>query len=75
MDEPIQTVREAVNALARRDNAVAALLGVSAPTLANWIKRGRIPPQQFIAVSEALKARGRTIDPKVFGMRSVKSPL
>ena len=71
MEQPIQTVRAAIDALGNRDNAVAAMLGVSAPTVANWVKRGKIPPQQYMAVSEALRARGHTIDPKVFGMREV----
>jgi DNA-binding transcriptional regulator YdaS (Cro superfamily) len=48
----------------------AACLGQKPNTVGNWKTRGRIPPEYFLAVTDALKASGRQVDPQVFGIKS-----
>jgi DNA-binding transcriptional regulator YdaS (Cro superfamily) len=48
----------------------AAQLGQRPNTVSNWKLRNKIPPEHFLAVSEALKASGAVPDPQIFGMKS-----
>jgi len=49
--------------------AVAALAGVTAPAVSNWVKRGRISQGSFMIVSDALAALGEEASPSVFGFK------
>jgi len=48
--------------------AVATLTGKGASAVSNWLSRGRIPAEHFLIVVEALRLKGKTVDPDLFGM-------
>ena len=47
----------------------ATCLGEKSNTVGMWKVRGRIPPDQFLAVTDALKASRAVVSPEVFGMK------
>lgn len=49
--------------------AAAGLAGVSAPAVSNWRERGKIAPDKFLLISEALRAKGAEVSPSVFGFK------
>lgn len=49
---------------------VAGLLGLGLSVVSNWKKRQAIPPEYFVALSEALGKRNMAADPAVFKMKS-----
>lgn len=51
--------------------AVAALVGVRLSVVSNWKARKAIPPEYFLALSEALGKLKMVPDPAVFGMKEV----
>ena len=65
------TVDEVIEALGGTA-AAAALTGVSAPAVSNWRERGKIAPDKFLLVREALAAVGKDVDPCVFAFKSVE---
>jgi len=66
--EQITSVRAAIAALGGVTKA-AALLGLkSAAVAGNWQVRDNIPPEYFLTVTDALKARGKAVTPDLFGM-------
>ena len=66
--ESLSSVEAVIEALGGA-REMATRLGLKANTVGNWPLRGRIPPEHFLAVTEALKASGRIPDPQVFGMK------
>lgn len=62
------TVDEVIEALGGTA-AAAALIGVSAPAVSNWRERGKIAPDKFLLVREALKSLGKDVDPCVFAFK------
>lgn len=50
-------------------SAAASLAGVGKSAVSNWRSRGVIPAEHFLALSDALKARGKRVDPNVFGFK------
>lgn len=67
MEAPIETVEGVIDALGGVYKA-AANLGQKPNTVGNWQTRRRIPPEHFLAVTEALRAAGKAVAPEVFGM-------
>ena len=66
--EQITSVKDAITALGGVTKA-AALLGLkSAAVTGNWQVRDKIPPEYFLTVTDALKARGKAVTPDLFGM-------
>lgn len=63
----LETVEEVVDAVGGTFEA-AKLAGLEPPGVSNWKSRGRIPPQKSMIFAEALKATGKTADPRVFGI-------
>lgn len=49
--------------------AVAELLGLDVPVVSNWKGRKSIPPEYFVALSDALAKKKMVADPAVFRMR------
>lgn len=49
----------------------ATKLGVKPNVVGNWKIRGKIPPEHFLTVSEALRASDAVPAPEVFGMAPV----
>lgn len=64
----LTTVDEVIKALGGTA-AAAGLLGVSAPAVSNWRERGKIAPDKFLLVREALSALGKDVDPCVFAFK------
>jgi len=48
---------------------MAAVAGVGASAVVNWRVRGEIPPENFILITDALRAMGAEADPTVFGFK------
>ena len=69
MNAPIESVEGVIDALGGVCKA-AASLDQKPNTVCNWKTRRRIPPEHFLAVSEALRAAGCAVLPEVFGMSS-----
>jgi hypothetical protein len=64
----VESIIEAVGGPAK----AARLGGVKPSAVSNWSERGRIPAEQFLVFSAALKKIGKTFDPALFGMREVE---
>lgn len=66
--ELISSAGEVIDALGGATQ-MAARLNQKPNTVGNWRLRGKIPPEHFLAVSEALRASGKAVSPEVFGMK------
>ncbi len=52
------------------DREIVALCGVAAPNAAYmWRSRGNFPPETYVLLIEALKAKGYTAPPSLWRMR------
>lgn len=52
---------------------MGAWAGISGPAVSNWIARGWIPPDRYLAVSEALHRKGFEAPPEIFRQVPVKA--
>jgi len=66
--EQITSVRAAIAALGGVTEAAALLRVKGAQVAGMWQVRDKIPPEYFLTVTEALRARGKNVSPKIFGM-------
>lgn len=64
----LRTVEAVVEALGGT-TAAAAAAGVGASAVSNWLDRGKIAPDKFLLVREALFAVGKEADPCVFAFK------
>jgi DNA-binding transcriptional regulator YdaS (Cro superfamily) len=48
---------------------IAALAGIWPSAVSNWRVRGEIPPENFLLISDALRAIGTEAEPSVFGFK------
>jgi len=53
---------------------VARLVGRGAQAVANWRKRGSMPPEMFLIMSDALAARDLRALPALWGMAEPAEP-
>lgn len=65
----LTTVDDVVEALGGTA-AAAVLTGVSAPAVSNWRERGKIAPDKFLLIREALASRGQEACLSVFGFKA-----
>ena len=50
----------------------AAVAGVGASAVINWRTRGEISPENFLLITDAVRASGKgEIDPMVFGFKAL----
>lgn len=64
----LTTVDDVIEALGGTA-AAAGLTGVSAPAVSNWRERGKIAPDKFLLIREALAAQGKEACLSVFGFK------
>jgi hypothetical protein len=64
----LNTVDDVIEALGG-PTATASLAGVGVSAVSNWSKRGRIAPDKFVIVRDALVALGKDVRPDVFGFK------
>lgn len=62
------TVEAVVEALGGT-TATATTVGVGASAVSNWLDRGKIAPDKFLLIREALAALGKDVDPCVFAFK------
>jgi hypothetical protein len=67
MTEQLHTVEGVINELGDA-SAVARLLGITQPAVSNWKKRGAFPPWTYVALLEALNAKGMTAPASLWRM-------
>ena len=68
----LATVEAVVKALGGTTEA-ARLVGAAGPSaVSNWLERGEIPADKFLLISEALRAEGKEVDPRVFAFKAVR---
>lgn len=66
----LTTVDDVIEALGGTA-AVAGLAGVGSSAVSNWRERGKIAPDNFLLISEALRAKGAEASPAIFGFKAV----
>jgi len=64
----LNTVDEVIEALGG-PTATASLAGVGVSAVSNWSFRGRIAPDKFVIISDALASLGKEVRPTVFGFK------
>lgn len=67
----LTTVEAVVEALGGT-TAAASTAGVGASAVSNWLERGKIAPDKFLLIREALAAVGKEADPCVFAFKPVE---
>jgi hypothetical protein len=68
----LTTVESVVEALGGT-KATAEWSGLGMPAVSNWIARGWIPPEWYLALSAELESRGFKVDPALFRHKPVKA--
>jgi hypothetical protein len=68
----LKTVEAVVEALGGT-TATASTIGVGASAVSNWLDRGKIAPDKFLLVRDALAAVGKKVDPCVFAFKSAEA--
>jgi hypothetical protein len=69
----LKTVDEVVTELGGT-GAMATLARVGDSAVSNWKARGSIPSDQYMVISEALRAIGKAADPSVFSFADPEPP-
>ena len=62
----LKTVDDVISELGGT-GATASLARLGDPAVSNWKARGKIPSDQYMVISEALRAIGKEADPAIFG--------
>lgn len=65
----ITSVEQMIDALGGT-SAAADLVGIDKRVVSNWKARGRVPAGYFFALTDALGAEGKEVDPAIFGMKA-----
>ncbi len=68
MAEQINSASEVIDRLGG-NSVVASLIGVTPNAVGNWRQRG-LPPETFVALSEALNAKDLYAPPSLWRMRA-----
>jgi hypothetical protein len=68
----LNTVEAVVEALGGT-TATASAVGVGASAVSNWLDRGKIAPDKFLLVREALLVLGKDVDPCVFAFKAAEA--
>lgn len=67
MLQPLTTTDEIIDKL-DGNPGVAALTGRDAGAVSNWRSREKFPPDTILVITEALKAKGFTAPPSLWGV-------
>lgn len=71
--EAIETAEQVFNALG--GNAAVEIITSSKPsTVSNWRSFGTFPSNTYVAMTEALAARGKSAPPSLWGMKAPVDP-
>lgn len=67
MQQPLATVDAVFDALGGATR-ITEITGSKLNAVVEWRRGGRIPAKMFLVMSAALRERGHSVDPAVFGM-------